>query len=330
MVSKEALVGIGIAIGLVVGLGVGFGLTSTTSNLEKQIEEQSSRITSLESDLESASESIETLQQLSPDMQSMMEMIMEDPDMMKQMKITMMEDSEKMQQMMESMLSDPELKQTMMEHMTQMQELMGDFMSKQMQFNVNVPITIPMIDGYYNGEKVFFIHTEFSTSDMANAASMMINFPTLHASELQEISSEETGKMYAFTNGVPGTGPYGGGPFMFQIDIFDSIPGQPEYSQLRVVHLVTWNDGSTPRILTSVDELLQAQINDELTIQMTDIVVHAPMIIWNTDSQKQEATHIEKPFITMPKFDAQIINIDEDNYTVRLQFHPIGSMNMMN
>ena len=202
-------------------------------------------------------------------------------------------------------------------------------MMNDMPFNVNVPITIPMIDGYYNGEKVFFIHTEFSTSDMANAASMMINFPTLHASELQEISSEETGKMYAFTNGVPGTGPYGGGPFMFQIDIFDSIPGQPEYSQPRVVHLVTWNDGSTPRILTSVDELLQAQTNGELTIQMTDIVVHAPMIIWNTDSQKQEATHIEKPFITMPKFDAQVINIDEDNYTVRLQFHPIGSMNMM-
>jgi len=37
-----------------------------------------------------------------------------------------------------------------------------------------------------------------------------------------------------------------------------------------------------------------------------------------------------KPFITMSKFDAQVINIDEDNYTVTLQFNPIDAMNMMN
>ena len=210
-----------------------------------------------------------------------------------------------------------------------MMNMMDSSMMDDMPFNVNVPITIPMIDGYYNGEKVFFIHTEFSTSDMANMASMMINFPTLHASELQEIPSEETGKMYVFTNGIPGSGPYGGGPFMFQIDIFDSIPGQPEYNQLKVVHLVTWNDGSTPRILTSVDELLQAQTNGELTIQMTDIVVHAPMIVWHSDGEKQTATHIEKPFVTMSDFDAEVVNIDEGNYSTTLRFHPAGSMDMM-
>ena len=336
MVSKEALVGIGIAIGLVVGLGVGFGLTSTTSNLEKQIEEQSSRITSLELDLESANESIETLQQSSPDMQSMIQMIMGDPDMMKQMNISMMEDSEKMQQMMESMLSDPELKQSMMEHMTQMQELMGedmmgDSMSKQMQFNVNVPITIPMIDGYYNGEKVFFIHTEFSTSDMANAASMMINFPTLHASQLQEIPSEETGKIYVFTNGIPGSGPYGGGPFMFQIDIFDSIPGQQGYSQFRVIHLVAWDDDSTPRILTSLDELLQAQTNGEVSIEKTDLVVNAPMIVWSSDDGiEQTASMIQNMFESMEGVDGEVVKVDVDNYIATFKLKSDKKMNMMN
>ena len=47
-------------------------------------------------------------------------------------------------------------------------------------FNVNAPITIPMIDGYYNGERVYFIHTEISDKSMAQMMSMMVNFPTLH------------------------------------------------------------------------------------------------------------------------------------------------------
>ncbi len=40
-------------------------------------------------------------------------------------------------------------------------------MMSDMSFNVNAPITIPMIDGYYNGEKVFFVHTEVSDKEMA-------------------------------------------------------------------------------------------------------------------------------------------------------------------
>ena len=40
-------------------------------------------------------------------------------------------------------------------------------MMSDMSFNVNSPIAIPLIDGYYNGEKVFFIHTEVSDKTMA-------------------------------------------------------------------------------------------------------------------------------------------------------------------
>lgn len=201
-------------------------------------------------------------------------------------------------------------------------------MMSSMPFNPEMPITIPMIDGYYDGKKVFFIHTEISDQKMANMMSMMVNFPTIHVSNLENVPEEDLGKFYVFTNGISGTGPYGGGPFMFQIDIFDSVPGQDEYSEFRVPQLVTWNDDSTPGILTSVDELLQAETNGELSIKSADFIVHLPMIVWDSGTKKQ-AEHIQKPFITMPKFDAQIINIDEDNYTVTLQFHPIGSMNMM-
>lgn len=206
--------------------------------------------------------------------------------------------------------------------------MMGNMMSN-MPFNPEMPITIPMIDGYYNGKKVFFIHTEISDRDMANMMSMMINFPTIHVSDLENISEEDLGKFYVFTNGISGTGPYGGGPFMFQIDIFDSVPGQEGYSEFRVPQLVTWNENSSPRLLTSVDELLEAQTNGELSIKPADFVVHLPMIVWDAGTKKQ-AEHIEEPFITMPKFDAQVVNIDEDNYTVTLRFHPAGSMDMMN
>jgi len=205
----------------------------------------------------------------------------------------------------------------------------GSSMMSSMPFNPDMPITIPMIDGYYNDKKVFFIHTEMSDQKMSNMMGMMINFPVIHVPNLENIPQEDIGKFYVFTNVIPGTGPYGGGPFMFQIDIFDSVPDQENYREFRIPQLVTWNENSSPRLLTSVDDLLQAQTNGELSIKSADFVVHLPVISWDSGT-KQQAEHITKPFNTMPKFDAKVINIDEDNYTVTLQFHPIGSMDMMN
>jgi len=243
--------------------------------------------------------------------------------------------------MMDKMQNDPELKQAMMEHMDRMRAsrdimmgtmdtdssmMNGMMTSSTMSFNPDVPITIPMIDGYYNGEKVYFIHTELSDEKMANMMTSMVNFPTLYTSDLENISDEDLGKFYVFTNGIAGTGPYGGGPFFFQIDIFDTVPNSDGYSEFRVPQLVTWNDDSTPRILTSVNELLDAETNGELSIQSADFVVHLPMIVWDSGM----AEEIKKPFVTMPKFDTKVINIDEDNYTVTLEFHPIDSMDMMN
>ena len=46
-------------------------------------------------------------------------------------------------------------------------------MMSEMSFNVNAPITVPMIDGYYNGEKVSFLHTEVSDKTMAEMSSFL-------------------------------------------------------------------------------------------------------------------------------------------------------------
>ena len=202
-------------------------------------------------------------------------------------------------------------------------------MMSDMSFNVNAPITIPMIDGYYNGEKVFFVHTEASDKEMAEMMTMMINFPTLHFSELNNISPEEMAKIYVFTNGIHGSGPYGGGPFRFQIDVFNSIPDQMEYSQFRVPHLVTWSDNSTPRILTSVDEVLEAETNGELTIQKTDNVVNVPMIVWKSGGIEQRASMIKRMFESMSGVDGEVTNVDVDNYLVMLKMHSGNDVSMM-
>ncbi len=202
-------------------------------------------------------------------------------------------------------------------------------MMSEMSFNVNAPITIPLIDGYYNGEKVFFVHTEVTDKAMAEMMTMMVNFPTLHVSELMNISQEDIAKVYVFTNGIAGSEPYGGGPFMYQIDVFDSVPNQMEYSQFRIPHLVTWNDNSTPRILTSVYEILEAETNGELTIQTTENVVNAPMVVWKLDGKDQRATIIPRMFESIPKVEGEVIHIDTDNYVAMFKLHSDSKMVMM-
>ena len=202
-------------------------------------------------------------------------------------------------------------------------------MMSDMLFNVNAPMTIPLIDGYYNGEKVFFVHTEVSDKPMAEMMSMMINFPTLHVSELMNISQDDMAKVYVFTNGIAGSGPYGGGPFMYQIDVLDSVPNQIGYSQFRVPHLVTWNENSTPRIMTSVDEILKADANGEITIQSSDMVVNAPMIVWKSNGMEQRASMIQSMFESMSGVYGEVTNVDVDNYLVMLKMHSKNGMGMM-
>ncbi len=202
-------------------------------------------------------------------------------------------------------------------------------MMSDMSFNVNAPITMPMIDGYYNGEKVFFVHTEVSDKEMAEMMTMMINFPTLHVPDLKNMPPDEMSKVYVFTNGISGSGPYGGGPFMYQIDVLDSIPNQMGYSQFRVPHLVTWNENSTPRILTSVDEIFEAESNGELTIQKTDNVVNSPMVVWKSGGMEQRASIIQRIFESMPGVDGKVTHVDFDNYIVVLKMYSKNGMGMM-
>ena len=76
----------------------------------------------------------------------------------------------------------------------------------------------------------------------------------------------------------PGNDGCRGGPFGNQIDVFDSIPGNPEYTSIRHPYMVTWSDTATPHILTSVAEIKEAEVAGELTIMKTNVVVNVPIV----------------------------------------------------
>ena len=144
-------------------------------------------------------------------------------------------------------------------------------------------VYIPLIDAYYNGEKIWFIHTSASSQQMATRLEKMINYTVLHVPKLDDIADiDELGNIYVFKNGVKRTEaePWGGGPFGYQIDILDSVPGNDAYTPLRNPHVVTWNEDADPEILKSVEQLMAAKEAGRLSIKQTDVVVNAPVVKW--------------------------------------------------
>lgn len=134
----------------------------------------------------------------------------------------------------------------------------------------------PLVMGVYEGGEILFIHTEASDADVATMLTEMMAGPeVVLVPELALASDELLAKVYVFQNGLVGMGPFG-----YQPDIFDSIPGDENYRPLREVNLVNWLDGSSPRELGSVEEVLQAELAVEVSISQPGIVVNMPILAW--------------------------------------------------
>jgi len=145
--------------------------------------------------------------------------------------------------------------------------------------------TIPIIDAYFEGEKIWFLHTDVSNDEMAERLTKMVNYQSIYSEKLADLPTDKVGKFYVFTNGIlqNNVKPWGGGPFAYQIDIFDSIPGDPDYVPVRNPSLVSWVGKTPPRILKSLDELLEAEENGEVIIEPTDVIVNVPIVKWPGD-----------------------------------------------
>lgn len=136
----------------------------------------------------------------------------------------------------------------------------------------------PPVAAYYDGEQIFFAHTETSDKEISDVLTGMMDSPVITAPELAKAPKDTLGTVYVFTNGVKPDGPRG--PMGFQPDVFDSAPGDIDYTPLRQFVQLTWTDNAEPRLLTTSEEVEQAVGAGELREQRTDVVVNAPLLTW--------------------------------------------------
>ncbi len=137
---------------------------------------------------------------------------------------------------------------------------------------------VPAVTGYSEGQKILFLHTETSDPGIAKILTDMMGSPVLVVPSLAKAPDEMLARVYVFTNGLTGTGPLG--PLGFQPDVFEKPPGDTGYSPLRKLVLVTWDDETYARLLTSAAEVEEVVQNGDVTLEQPGIVVNMPMVTW--------------------------------------------------
>lgn len=133
----------------------------------------------------------------------------------------------------------------------------------------------PAVKGYAKGGEVRFLHTEASDPQVAAMLTRMMGPQVVEVPRLAQAAEGVLGKVYVFTNGLKD-----GGPFGFQPDVFDSVPGDADYSPLRALHLVAWKAGVVPRELRSAGEIRAAEAQGQVTITRPGAVVNMPVLSW--------------------------------------------------
>ena len=183
----------------------------------------------------------------------------------------------------------------------------------QMLSRVNLPITVPLGHGFARGGDVFFITTEASDGTLASLLANKTGFRVTFAPAIANAPQAALSKIYVFTNGIKGPGYLG-----FQPEVFDSIPGDSNYSPAWKVEQVTWNSGATPAQLKSVQDIQTAQAAGGLSVTETRNVVNCPIVKWPGGSL---------PLETQPVTDqtaygsAQVLSIDTTALKITLRAH---------
>lgn len=179
----------------------------------------------------------------------------------------------------------------------------------------NIPIDIPLTKGYENGNEIFFIATDASNEKTAAMITNKTGFKANFAPILAQTPEASRNQIYAFTNGIAGNGTFG-----FQLPILNAKPGNEGYSPLDQLNLVMWNQGVTARELKSVQEIMTAQQNGELSINKTDIIVNNPAIKWEGGSlqiKQDKNVNDDTPYMG----GGQVTNIDTQKMIVTMVAH---------
>jgi len=178
----------------------------------------------------------------------------------------------------------------------------------------NVPATIPMHQGFYNGDSVYYIITDSSDPTHAEVITENQGWQVELAPLLANAPAEALSKTYMFKNGITGDGVHG-----FQGEVFTSTPAQPDlYSALTSHVHVTWNDVE-PSILDSEEMIMAAADAGDVTLAELPVVLNMPQIIW-PDGQmmvKEDKTLADDT----PYGGGQVLDIDTEEMTVTFIAH---------
>jgi hypothetical protein len=178
----------------------------------------------------------------------------------------------------------------------------------------SIPIDIPLVKGYENGNEIFFIATDVSDMKTAEMATNLTGFKVNFAPLLAQTPETARGQAYVFTNGIEGKGPFG-----FQIPVLNAKPGDEGYSPLLQMNMVEWEQGATPKELKSAQEIMDAEKNGTITVNKTDIIVNHPAIKWQSGQLKvRENKTINDNSAYGP---AQVLNIDTEKMAVTMVAH---------
>jgi|GEM_PF-847143 len=195
----------------------------------------------------------------------------------------------------------------------QVNAAMEDSMMVQKLTKTSIPVTLPLTRGFVDGFEVFYISTEASDEELADHLTKVTGSRVAFTPALQKTPEGSLANIYAFANGIKGTGPLG-----FQPNVADSQPGDMEYSPLWKVNMVEWR-GVVPRELRSEADILSAQDNNELTVAPTKLVVNCPFIKWNGGQLqiRSDKTLTDET----PYGPGQVLSIDTEKMTVTFVAH---------
>jgi len=195
---------------------------------------------------------------------------------------------------------------------TIMQSSLGDFVLSLAR--ANVPVTIPLHLGYYNGGVVYFIVTDSSDPKYAEVVTQQQGWKVEAAPVLVNSPKEILSSVYIFENGVNGTGVYG-----FQSEVFSVTPAQENYNALTSHIHVIWNDDATPKILDSVYAILFNEDEGLLGLVEHDVVTNMPQIVWPEGQMKVKKDSTVTDFT--PFVGGQVLEINIDEMTVTFIAH---------
>ncbi|MFZ3069663.1 MAG: hypothetical protein WA110_00870 [Anaerolineaceae bacterium] len=134
---------------------------------------------------------------------------------------------------------------------------------------------VPAGRAYAEGAEIYFTHTEASDTGIAEKLTNMMNSPVIYVPSLAQVPETALANVYVFENGLPGKGPLG-----FQPDVFNNPPGTDGYTPLRQIILTKWADGINATELKSETEILQAETEGKLTTTKSGVVVNMPFLVW--------------------------------------------------